>query len=197
MKPHTLITLLAITLSAVCAAAEPTHMRVNEIVRSNTPKGWQFETDKRMFVISLSKVRLLNPVSLPAGDTDDEIWEEFSWEADFIILIRVTSKIDAVEYAALTKLRADTISRRIHEWEEKHGEPINGKSRWGLVQEVHSTLQLPYCHSESDSIWITSTDYELLRTRPKAARDVADAIRAGLAGEFTLYNENSESDLRK
>lgn len=190
MKTLLLIGLLSLFIPST-VQSEPASKKIESIIAAIIPKGWSFRTDGGIIIGSVSKIKLLNPISLPAPSSEDSVWEKFSWESDFHVVIRITPKIDEKEYAALVKLRSDFLERRVRAFEKQSGENINGKSLFGLEQEVHSIVALPYCYSENQSIWITTTADGLLETRPKTAREFSDALRTALAKEFTLYEKKN------
>lgn len=173
----------------VTGRSEPVTEKLRAIVEARMPARWHLSTDHQGLIASASNIRLLNPISLPANPEAKRVWDEFSWESDFHIQIRITPKIDDEDYAALLRLRSDFLDRRIRDWEKERGEKIDGKSRSELVNEVHATISLPYCHSETLSIWISSTDNGILMTRPETARDFSDSLRKALAEQFTVHEK--------
>ena len=169
--------------------SEPIAEKIRTIAEACMPARWHLSSDGQVLIASVSGIRLLNPISLPDSPSSMRVWDEFSWESDFHIQIRITPKIDHQDYAALLQLRSEFLDRRILDWERERGKKIDGRSRYGLVNEVHSIIRLPYCHSEKLSIWISSTDDGILMTRPETARDFSDSLRKALAEQFALYEE--------
>jgi len=186
MKNLLLIGLLSVAVAG-SGRSEPTRKAVESAVGALIPEGWKMSSDGEMIIGSASKIKLLNPISLPALSSEESVWEKYSWESDFNVVVRITPKIDEGEYVALVKLRAEFLDRRVRDWEKQQGEKMDPKSRHGLEREIHAIIPLPYCHSENQSIWLTTTDAGLLQTRPKTARDFSDGLRKVLAKEFTLY----------
>lgn len=169
--------------------SEPASKKVELIFSKLIPKGWSFSKDDSSYICTAPKVKFLNPISLPASSAENSTWEEFSWESDFHVVVRITPKLTDTEYAALVKMRSALLESRIHDAGKENDVKINDKSRFGIEQEVHAMITLPYCYSENQTIWISTTDDGLLKTRPKAARDFADALRMALANDFTLYKK--------
>ncbi len=189
MKTLLFVGLLSIFLPST-VRSEPVNKKIESLIATIIPKGWTLRTDEGTIIGSASKIKLLNPISLPMSDSQDKLWKEYSWESDFNVVVRITPKIDEEEYATLVKLRSDFLERRVRDWEKKNGKEIYGKSRFELELGVNTIVALPYCYSENQSIWITTTDDGLLWTQPTTARKFSDALKKALAKEFTIYKKD-------
>lgn len=190
MRNIIVISILSIVFSSISSSAT-----VNEKIAANMvklmplDKGWTFRSDGIIMVASIPKIRKLNPISLPVHSSEDEIWKEFSRVSDFNIVVKITTRLSSEEYKKLVGLRVSFLEARVRQRELELGEKIDGKYRFGIINEVNVMIPLPYCYSEYKSIWISTTDFGLLKTRPKEVGGFSTELKAYLAKEFTSYKK--------
>ena len=160
---------------------------LEEFIREVVADGeWVLTQDVRSVTLTRKNVRLLNPVSLPFGKSEDAIWNEFSFESDYRITVTFDTKLSQSEYDAIADLREKFIAKRTQ------GIAKGSKLHYSASVDADGVLRLPQFHYDGESIYFYSTDEGLLRTRPAAAREIRDRILAILEKKCSKYQTKSE-----
>lgn len=141
---------------------------------------WQILKDWRSITLTRKQVQFLNPIGLPAFETEDELFKEFSFTCDYRITITLDDKLTQSEYEELFRLEHKLTAERIA------AEKPNAK--WTKQNLVH----LPSYYTERFSVYIYISDDNFFRTRPASVKTTRDKIMAVLERNFSKYSTEAK-----
>ena len=99
-----------------------------------------------------------------------------------MIEIRFTPKVSEKEYQSLEDLRSQIIKQRIENDKLRN---LPKKAEASISTDMVRSIQMPDYHTQTESIWITSTPHG--PTRPLEAMEVMKEIRMKLKNQFKSY----------
>ena len=180
--------ILIISVLASVGAEEPLTevQRLQAKIKAVVPDGWRVAQSSDRMVITCSQVSFMNSIGLPAGMPSEQLWEEFSWKADYILILRFTPVIDQETYELLLvsrkKLRdaKESIAKK-----SEYG--LHGREKLTIAEYIEAAIPLPLVSMKSCSIWISSnTKHGRLWVRPNEVKTTEQSI-------LKLLRDNGEN----
>ena len=160
-------------------------------IKNFLPDGWEIQNDDTTIILYRKKpVRMLSPVSLPPLE-DKELWEQFSWESNYIITIRFASIMSFESYAKLKTLRASAIEERA----KLEGVKKGSKMYWSLRNSISKAFLLPEYQGKRYSIYLNFTGEDYCLIRPEDPKIVRESVIQIIEKSFSSYEQKEEQQI--
>ena len=163
-------------------------LELQERLVAAMPEGWDVARSKNYLIFSFKNARFRNSIGTPASASEDELWERFSWESDFVISLRFTSAVSQKEYDSLMKLREEVEQRRKLEIIADSEIGFDGRHQLGIDEFLESAFPLPMRRLDDFSIWIDVNNRRgRFWTRPSSLIEFEKKVRAQISAVGTAY----------
>ena len=182
MRPNLVCVLLGAFILNAASGAEPSRVSLPpeiDKVRAALPPGWSCEGDFNCMVISRQEpVILLNPISLPASPSQEQVLAEFGVRSHYQIVLLFRPRLSDDELRELQAVRTLAIERA----------RANDDGKPSRSAQAALKILLPTYTYNNWSIYLHRTDGFPLAVYPKEAAAERDAVFLGLD---RLFNKDT------
>jgi hypothetical protein len=186
MKPLTFLLTFLFLEMGPCHASPELDVLEGKIRTELPGSEWQLVKDWRTITISHHDVRFLNPISLPFGWPDDQLWNKLSFTSDYRITITLDSKVTQSEYDELLRLKMKLTAERTA------GAGRNTRDFASISRNAEGVVRLPIYYSDRFSVYLYTSDDNFFTVRPDSIVDDRDKVLALLEKSYTKYTQTAE-----
>jgi len=190
------VTSILIALVTAAAADETAILEVRNLqdrIIAATPEGWDVSRSDSHLALTLKNARFRGTVGLPANADEDELWNRFSWKADFVIFIRFSPALTDDDYNALIQIREATERRKVADMTDP-GFGFHGRIKNQLDDFLEETFPLPVRRMKDVSIWMHANNkLGTYIVRPSSAAEFETTVRALIEKTGTSYEDSEQA----
>lgn len=146
------------------------------------PQNWSCEYDHSIIYISYNdEVTLLNPISLPSLESEEEILKDFGFKSQYIIMLHFTPRITDDVYTKMKNIQKDALNKI------ELDKSLDGKAKWDIMHRELKKHLLPKYYNFRYSIYFYRTDSNPLEVYPKSVAEERDVILNNIEKIFSNY----------
>ena len=143
--------------------------------------GWQITQDWKSITVIRTNVQFLNPLQLPYGINDQELWKTRSFTSSYRITITFDTKLTQSEYDDIAKLRHDLIAKRTAGLKP-------GMEYYEANGQAQGVIRLPDYYLDRFTVYFYYSDKDsIFELRPDSIKSTRDKIVKILESSCSKY----------
>jgi hypothetical protein len=144
---------------------------------------WEMVREARSVTFTHKDVLFLNGISLPAMTSEQELWDKYSFKADYRFTITIGPNVSQSEYDQLVKLQKEIISQRTK------GVEKGSKHFASIASNAKGVVRLPDYYLQQSSFYVESSDANVCSMRPVSVNSAVIKAKEILDQTLSKYRQ--------